>query len=60
MKIQILYRIKDVKIFSPIRKPIHDIICVGLNYYEHILETKEHFISDIDENKKNSIFFKKK
>lgn len=28
----------DIKFLSPIRKPIHDIICVGKNYKDHILE----------------------
>lgn len=30
--------IGDVKILAPITKPIHDIICVGKNYKDHILE----------------------
>lgn len=30
--------ISEIKILSPITKPIHDIICVGKNYYDHILE----------------------
>lgn len=28
----------DIKLLSPITKPIHDIICVGKNYRDHILE----------------------
>nr|WP_241392514.1 hypothetical protein [Brachyspira hyodysenteriae] len=30
------YSIDNVKILSPIRKPIHDIICVGVNYSDHL------------------------
>lgn len=30
--------IDTIKIISPIVKPIHDIICVGKNYREHIME----------------------
>lgn len=29
---------EEVKLLSPITKPIHDIICVGKNYRDHILE----------------------
>lgn len=37
------YDIKNVTFFSPIEKPKHDIICVGLNYLDHISETKSDF-----------------
>ena len=30
--------INEIKILSPIDKPIHDVICVGKNYVEHISE----------------------
>lgn len=30
--------IEDIKLLSPIRRPIHDIICVGKNYMDHIKE----------------------
>lgn len=30
--------IEKIKILSPIIKPIHDIICVGKNYVDHIIE----------------------
>lgn len=30
--------LEKIKIISPIVKPIHDIICVGKNYKEHIIE----------------------
>lgn len=35
------YSIDNVKILSPIRKPIHDIICVGVNYSDHLGEIKK-------------------
>ena len=35
------YSIENVKILSPIRKPIHDIICVGVNYSDHLCEIKK-------------------
>lgn len=30
--------ISEIKLLSPITRPIHDIICVGKNYADHILE----------------------
>lgn len=53
------YQKNDVKILSPIRKPIHDIICVGLNYREHIIETKSYFKTNIEENAKTVYFSKR-
>ena len=35
------YSIENVQILSPIRKPIHDIICVGVNYSDHLSEIKK-------------------
>ncbi|WP_157154514.1 fumarylacetoacetate hydrolase family protein [Brachyspira murdochii] len=35
------YSLENVQILSPIRKPIHDIICVGVNYNDHLSEIKK-------------------
>ncbi|PCG20373.1 fumarylacetoacetate hydrolase family protein [Brachyspira sp. G79] len=35
------YSLENVQILSPIRKPIHDIICVGVNYDDHLSEIKK-------------------
>ncbi|MCI7223715.1 fumarylacetoacetate hydrolase family protein [Fusobacterium sp.] len=53
------YQKSDVKILSPIRKPIHDIICVGLNYREHIKETENYFKINIEEKAKTVYFSKR-
>ena len=37
----ILKKLEDLKILSPIEKTSNDIICVGLNYTEHIKEMRE-------------------
>lgn len=42
----------EIKILSPITRPIHDIICVGKNYREHILEM-DSSIEDMDNFKLN-------
>lgn len=34
-------KIKDIQILAPIERPIHDILCVGVNYSAHLQETKE-------------------
>lgn len=41
------YNIDDVIIMSPFENLVHDIICVGLNYHEHIEESSS-FIGNID------------
>ena len=35
------YKLKEVKLLSPIEKPIHDILCVGVNYQAHLEEASE-------------------
>ncbi len=34
-----------VKLKAPIVKPIHDIVCVGINYAAHLEEHRKHFVS---------------
>lgn len=31
----------EVKLLSPIERPIHDILCVGVNYQAHLEEASE-------------------
>ena len=33
----------QVQLLSPIERPLHDVICVGVNYADHLRETKESF-----------------
>lgn len=30
------YKLSEVKLLSPIERPIHDILCVGVNYQDHL------------------------
>ena len=53
------YDVSKVKICSPIKRPIHDIICVGLNYKSHLEETKESFKDDFTETEKTVYFSKR-
>ena len=49
-----------ITLLAPITRPIHDIICVGINYRSHQEETKEMF--DVASNKKDEqhIYFGKR
>lgn len=53
------YDVSRVKICSPIKRPIHDIICVGVNYKDHLEETKESFKDDFTEPAKTVYFSKR-
>ncbi len=35
--------LSDARLVSPIPKPVHDIVCVGVNYVSHLEETQQHF-----------------
>lgn len=35
------YSLSDVKICAPIGRPVHDVLCVGVNYMDHLKETKD-------------------
>lgn len=53
------YELENVKICSPIRKPRHDIICVGVNYAKHLEETQNHFNADL-KHLEDIVFFSKR
>ena len=46
LDLALLIDIKDIEVLSPIKKTKHDIICVGLNYKDHIEEMKENLKID--------------
>ena len=35
------YDLDSVRLLAPIERPIHDILCVGVNYEDHLRETEE-------------------
>ncbi len=37
--------LSEVRLTSPIQRPLHDIICVGINYAAHLEEHRNHFVS---------------
>ncbi|MGV8980466.1 fumarylacetoacetate hydrolase family protein [Clostridium sp.] len=54
------YNVSEVVICSPIVKPIHDIICVGINYKDHLEETKKSFAADNFVEPTKSVYFSKR
>lgn len=53
------YIVDDVKICSPIRRTLHDVICVGVNYQKHLLETQNRFNNNFEVPQK-IVFFSKR
>lgn len=54
------YPINEVKLCSPIKRPIHDIICVGVNYQDHLNETRERFGKVSFSEPKRTVYFSKR
>ena len=50
--------IEEVQLLSPIERPIHDIICVGLNYADHIGEVRG--AGDDLKDNDNIVYFSKR
>ncbi len=51
-----IFKTTDVKILSPIKKTVHDIICAGFNYMDHLKEIKK----DTTSKPLNSVYFTKR
>lgn len=51
---------KDLcSITTPIERPIHDILCVGVNYKDHLQETQDNFDKEFKEPEKTVYFTKR-
>ncbi len=37
----VTYSVSEARICAPIGRPIHDVLCVGVNYLDHLKETKD-------------------
>lgn len=53
------YSLSEVKLCSPIKRPIHDILCVGVNYRDHLEETQKSFDESFAEPAKTVYFSKR-
>lgn len=49
-----------LRLCSPYEQPVHDILCVGLNYREHLEETMEHMAGVISEQTSQTVYFGKR
>ncbi len=50
----------SVRVVSPITSAIHDIICVGVNYVDHLEETRERFYDGVFETPDDTVYFSKR
>jgi len=46
-----------LRLCSPYEQPVHDILCVGLNYREHLEETMEHMAGGVSEQTSQTVYF---
>ena len=51
--------LESVKLLAPIPNPEQDVICLGLNYADHVTEAKK-FDSSFEANKEKAIYFSKR
>ncbi|MFU0825579.1 MULTISPECIES: fumarylacetoacetate hydrolase family protein [Clostridium] len=56
----VTYPLNKIRVCAPIKKPIHDIICVGVNYKDHLEETKESFDKNSFTEPKKTVYFSKR
>ena len=49
-----------VKLLAPITRPVHDIICVGINYRSHQEETRDMFDAASSKKEEQHIYFGKR
>lgn len=49
-----------VKILAPIERPIHDVLCVGVNYAAHRAEAKRHLSEAVADTVKGTVYFAKR
>lgn len=51
---------EQVRLLSPIVRPKQDIICLGLNYHEHVKEASDFSKGDFDLQKEKAVYFSKR
>ena len=50
--------VADINLIAPIPRPHHDIICLGLNYMDHVMESKSAAAGDV--KREEAIYFAKR
>lgn len=51
---------EGLQLLSPIEHTIHDILCVGVNYRDHLKETKEHMAGAVSDEVSQTVYFAKR
>lgn len=51
---------EGLRILSPIEHTVHDILCVGVNYRDHLEETKEHMAGAVSDEVSQTVYFGKR
>lgn len=51
---------EELQLLSPIEHTIHDILCVGVNYRDHLKETKEHMAGAVSDEVSQTVYFAKR
>lgn len=49
-----------LQLLSPIEHTVHDILCVGVNYRDHLEETKEHMAGAVSDEVSQTVYFAKR
>ena len=55
-----IYAAADIRLLAPIEYPAHDILCVGVNYADHLKETQEHLDGSSGLDAAKAVYFSKR
>ena len=51
---------EELQLLAPIEHTVHDILCVGVNYRDHLEETKEHMAGAVSDEVSDTVYFAKR
>ena len=54
-----VHRIEEQEMLTPIEHTVHDILCVGVNYTDHLEETKEHLAGAVSDEVSGTVYLQK-
>lgn len=50
-----VHRMEEQEMLTPIEHTVHDILCVGVNYTDHLEETKEHLAGAVSDEVSDTV-----
>lgn len=56
----VTHEMKELEMLAPVERSIHDILCVGVNYTDHLEETKEHLAGAVSDEVSGTVYFAKR